>query len=263
MKQGYEALTDKEKATLRLLLAGHDAKSMARHLGLSVHTVNERLRDSRRKLSATSSKEAARRLREAEAEAGAGAGAGAGSPDPLGDKEIGDAAAVPAGHPSGHPDAAPSPRRAAAWVIGGLAMISLAFALLALSSSHPPAPEAAPAKPADAATPAAPSAAGQVARQWLELVDAGKWQESWAATARSFRANNTVAAWQSASEGGRVPLGRVLSRRGAGEEDVPAPPSGLRLVRFRTDFANKAGATETLSLAREEGRWRIVGYYIE
>lgn len=66
MPQGHRALTDKEKQTLRLLLSGHDAKSMARHLGLSVHTVNERLRDSRRKLSASSSREAARLLRDAE-----------------------------------------------------------------------------------------------------------------------------------------------------------------------------------------------------
>ncbi len=60
MAEGYQALTEKEKAALRLLLGGHDAKSMASQLGLSVHTVNERLRDARRKLSVSSSKAAAR-----------------------------------------------------------------------------------------------------------------------------------------------------------------------------------------------------------
>ena len=40
-----QALTEKEKQTLRLLVIGYDAKSMARHLGLSIHTINERLRD--------------------------------------------------------------------------------------------------------------------------------------------------------------------------------------------------------------------------
>src|SRR3546814_10526644 len=63
---GIQALTEKEKETLRLLVDGHDAKSMARHLGLSVHTINERLRDARRKMSASSSREAARQLREIE-----------------------------------------------------------------------------------------------------------------------------------------------------------------------------------------------------
>jgi DNA-binding CsgD family transcriptional regulator len=59
MRDGVEALSDREKQTLRLLLAGHDAKSIARELGLSMHTVNERLRDSRRKLGVASSREAA------------------------------------------------------------------------------------------------------------------------------------------------------------------------------------------------------------
>ena len=143
-------------------------------------------------------------------------------------------------------------------------MISLAIALLALSSSPQPAPDRAASSPAaTAASPATQSAATQAARQWLELVDAGKWQESWATTAKSFQTMNTVETWQSVSETARVPLGRVLSRSIVSEESIPAPPSGLQLVRFRTDFANKPGATETLSLDREGGSWRVVGYFIE
>jgi DNA-binding CsgD family transcriptional regulator len=254
MKQGYEGLTEKEKQTLRLLLAGHDAKSMARHLGLSVHTINERLRDARRKLSAGSSKEAARLLLDAEAA----------PPDPLVDKRLGDAARAPGGQPVSGPDAGAYAKRRALWASGGLAMISLVVALLAFSAS--PQPASGPAAPSDTATaapPAVQSAATQAARQWLELVDAGKWEESWAATAQSFRTMNTVAMWQSASETARVPLGRVLSRRIASEESIPAPPHGYQLVRFRTSFANKAGATETLSLAREGESWRVAGYFIE
>ena len=48
MNTAIETLTEKEKQALRLLVSGHDAKSMARQLGLSVHTINERLRDARR-----------------------------------------------------------------------------------------------------------------------------------------------------------------------------------------------------------------------
>jgi DNA-binding CsgD family transcriptional regulator len=66
MSEGYRALTEKEKQTLRLLVSGYDAKSMARELGLSVHTVNERLRDARRKMAVSSSREAARQLHKAE-----------------------------------------------------------------------------------------------------------------------------------------------------------------------------------------------------
>ena len=143
-------------------------------------------------------------------------------------------------------------------------MIALTLAALALSASPQAAQDrAAPSQSAGSAAPAAETGATQAARQWLALVDAGNWQESWAATAQSFRSMNTVQAWQSASESARVPLGRMLSRIGRGEESIPAPPHGYQLVRFRTDFANRAGASETLSLAREGGSWRVTGYFIE
>jgi DNA-binding CsgD family transcriptional regulator len=73
------SLSEREKETLRLLLKGHDAKSIARDLGLSVHTVNERLRASRRKLGVSSSREAARLL----------SGFEQGKPKLLVDEEIG------------------------------------------------------------------------------------------------------------------------------------------------------------------------------
>src|SRR3546814_16629520 len=79
--QGINALTEKEKQTLRLIVRGHDAKSIARNLDLSVHTINERLRDARRKLKVSSSREAARLLFDAEGE----------PPNPSGDTTIGEA----------------------------------------------------------------------------------------------------------------------------------------------------------------------------
>jgi len=79
MYEGLQTLNDREKEVLRLLLIGHDAKSAASALGLSVHTVNERLRDSRRKIGVTSSREAARILGEVEDK----------TPKLLGDKKLG------------------------------------------------------------------------------------------------------------------------------------------------------------------------------
>lgn len=68
MSEPLKSLSEREQDTLRLLLAGHDAKSIARDLGLSVHTVNDRLREARRKLGVSSSREAARLLGQAEGE---------------------------------------------------------------------------------------------------------------------------------------------------------------------------------------------------
>lgn len=253
MVQGYHALTEKEKQTLRLLLDGHDAKSTARHIGLSVHTVNERLRDARRKLSVSSSKEAARLLRQVESA----------DPEILGDRIFGDAVMLPDGQPVGQPEAEPLPKPRAAWAIGGFAMIAILVATLALSASAERSQPDRSVEAASAQSAIAETAVTKAARDWLALVDDGKWAESWAGTGQSFQSQNTVEMWQSASEKARSPLGRVLSRTLVSEQDVPAPPNGYRMVRFHTDFANRKGATETLSLDREGDGWKVVGVYIE
>ena len=61
-----QKLTARQKEILRLLLNGFDAKSAARELGISVHTVNEHLAEARRHLGVSSSREAARILRQVE-----------------------------------------------------------------------------------------------------------------------------------------------------------------------------------------------------
>ncbi len=53
-------LTDKEREALALIAQGHDAKSAARLLNLSPHSIYERLRRAREKMGAVSSREAAR-----------------------------------------------------------------------------------------------------------------------------------------------------------------------------------------------------------
>lgn len=57
-----DRLTDKEQEILRLLTAGHTVKSIAARLGRSETSINERLRDARRKTGVGSSRELARLL---------------------------------------------------------------------------------------------------------------------------------------------------------------------------------------------------------
>lgn len=63
---GVQKLTERQKEILRLLLNGHDVKSAAIQLGISVHTVNEHLREARRHLGVANSRPAARVLGEVE-----------------------------------------------------------------------------------------------------------------------------------------------------------------------------------------------------
>ncbi len=249
MATGYQALTEKEKQTLRLMVRGHDAKSMARHLGLSVHTVNERLRDARRKLEVSSSREAARLVFDAEDD-----------PQKLGDKEMGEASAD-------RNVATRSDRRRAqhaAWIIAGVVIMSIMVVLYALSSvSGGIGSSAAVQSPSEAAAPVVQSEVTQAARLWLELGDQSRWKDAWLATGRSFRKSNTLERWTGVAEKVRPPLGALISRTLLSEESVPAPPAGVQVVKFRTDFANKKDVVETVSLAREGSDWMIVGIYLD
>jgi len=254
MTTALDTLTDKERQTLRLILRGHDAKSSARELGLSVHTVNERLRDARRKLGVTSSREAARRLLAEEEE----------TPELLGDKPLGDASATP----SDAPLTASATRR---WVRPGLALTSigvLAMSLILAALFLPAsplsllAPASAPAVPAAATAEPSASAAARAAEDFLMLVDESRWAESYAATGAQFRRLNTLAVWSEVSERVRPPLGKLLTRDLIANEYVPAPPEGYRLVKFRSTYANGTAQTESLSLAWEDGAWKVVGVVV-
>ena len=144
-----------------------------------------------------------------------------------------------------------------------MSMIAGLFALSLLSEG--PAPSAAVAQLPPASTTVAVSETEVVsaARSWLVLSDQGRWKDGWLATTSSFRKLNTVERWAKAAEQVRVPLGPLVSRTALSQESVPAPPAGVEVVKFRTSFANKADALETVSLAREDGEWRVVGIYVE
>lgn len=246
MMETCQALTEKEKQTLRLMGRGHDAKSMARHLGLSVHTVNERLRAARQKLSVSSSREAARLLLDCERD----------TPDSLGDKLLGEARPQHSAQDHAAIDQRGRTGRLS-WVIAGVFIMLFVLGIAAALLQPQPAPQATES-PAHAQADIVRSA-----RDWLALVDAGRWDDSYRATAQSFRSLNTVGVWTSVSEQVRVPLGPMVSRADLSQEWVPAPPHGYEMVKFRTSFANRPNVTETLTLVREGQAWRVSGYTID
>jgi len=151
MHEGLRTLSGRETEVLRLLLAGHDAKSAATSLDLSVHTVNERLREARRKLGVSSSREAARLLAQFDQRA----------PNFLGDKKLGanllaskDLGVAGSGEVKHRMQ--PDRRRAkasSAWLAGGMLVMSLTIAAFTLLSAVNTSGEAqVPSGPAPAAT---------------------------------------------------------------------------------------------------------------
>jgi len=255
MGRDVASLTEREKQTLRLLLGGHDAKSSARHLGLSVHTVNERLRDARRKLDVTSSREAARLLDDAEGAA----------PNSLGDKQLGVPAGPAAVHDADQSDRRRSGGRALVWFGGGMLIMSLVIAaLLVVPFLSGNTPGAAPAAPSSTATAAV---SGHAARAWVELLDRERWDDSWQAAATLFRSSITAAQWAATIQTVRQPLGTVSSRivQSAMRTDVlPGVPVGdYEVIQFRTRFAQKQDAIETVVMTRDGAAWKVSGYFIK
>jgi DNA-binding CsgD family transcriptional regulator len=255
MTSGYEGLTEKEKETLRLLLGGHDAKSMARQLGLSVHTIHERLREARRKMAVSSSREAARQLREIEAQ----------PPESFVDKPLGDATPPKLAEEAGEPTTSDGERRRFGWLAGGFAMtISLALlALSALSGSGQPPSAPASTGVAVVPTPASEMAAVDAARQFLAKLDQEDWRGTWQATHKSFQLLNTVEWWAKASQQVRGTVGTPLSRELARVDFTAAPPNGYWTVVFKARYSTKADVTETLQLASQDGGWKVAAISVD
>ncbi len=218
------ALTEKEKQTLRLIVRGHDAKSVARSLNLSVHTINERLRDARRKMAVSSSREAARLLLAAEGEAGAP------DPDLSGDTEIGADVHRPQADQASAPVKGVE-RTLRFRIITGVCLMTLAIGLFALLALSEVPTNGAPPTPATASATVNAEVV-DVARKWLGLVDQSRWDESYRGTSPAFRKLNTAKVWAATSEQVRAQFGAVISRTFLSQENFPAPPAGYEVVKF-------------------------------
>jgi len=102
---------------------------------------------------------------------------------------------------------------------------------------------------------------------WLQLIDSGRYAESWKQASAYFRGAIAEASWDASLRGVRAPLGALRSRGTRAVKEatsVPGAPDGQYVVmEFATSFANKSSAIETVTFTREaDGRWRAAGYYI-
>ncbi|QUM74625.1 helix-turn-helix domain-containing protein [Sphingopyxis granuli] len=259
MSEAIKSLSEREKETLRLLLAGHDAKSIARDLDLSVHTVNDRLREARRKLGVSSSREAARLLAQAEVEnpkflAPTNFG--------MAEKAIGTQQTVRTGPPTGI-------NHRFWWLTGGLLVLLAiaAAALLSLNGAEGPRASSTLASQTSAPSSApATAASANQARNWLTLIDQQNWSESWGKAGTIFRSQISADGWASAIVPVRKPLGTVISRSLAKvtkTTSLPGVPAGeYEVLEFQTNFAAKRGAIETVVMVKEQAGWRVDGYFI-
>ena len=258
MRGDVDSLTERERETLRLLLSGHDAKSLARHFDLSIHTINDRLRDARRKLGVSSSREAARLLVQSES----------GAPDFLAGNEFGVAARHLQAEGMGLSRLRLGEAGKFVWFAGGMITVSLIIIATVLSSTMTGHTTASPPFAQQAAAPLTAAEADGVnaAKAWAELLDAQNWAQSWRAAGAIFQARMPETQWIPKITALRRAMGRMASRRVKDVQattSLPGAPDGqYEIVQFNTDFAQKSGAIETVVLAREASGWKVDGYFV-
>ncbi len=109
--------------------------------------------------------------------------------------------------------------------------------------------------------------AQKAADSWLNLVDSGKYDESWNEAAGFFKRVVTKESLHQSLNNVRKPLGKLISRNVIAKKyatSLPGVPDGEYVViQYKTSFENKKQAIETVTpMKDEDGQWRVSGYYI-
>ena len=115
--------------------------------------------------------------------------------------------------------------------------------------------------------PEAEKPAIAAADQWLALIDAEDYAQSWEEAAPYFQKNVSEEEWAQQAGGAREPLGAVESREvrnSAYHASMPGAPDGeYVIIQYQTTFENKDSAVETVTPMKVDGEWRVSGYYVK
>jgi hypothetical protein len=110
-------------------------------------------------------------------------------------------------------------------------------------------------------------AATDATQQWLAMVDAGHYGQSWDAAASLFKSKVTKPDWEKALDKVRTPLGKVESREFKSadfETTLPGAPEGKYCVlQFRTKYKTGGMMIETVTPMLDDGQWKVSGYLIK
>jgi len=143
-----------------------------------------------------------------------------------------------------------------------------------------PAPAAAPAAPASAAAagsndaaanaalPGMIAAAGAEGDHWLDLIDHGKFDESWITAAVVLQETITQKEWSADLAARQPKLGRTIMRERKTESYSKtlrgAPTGDYVILTYLTKFEKTPLVEETLAVAKDAiGQWHVAGYDIQ
>jgi hypothetical protein len=171
------------------------------------------------------------------------------------------------------------------FTLSAIALVWLQVAPASAQGAPPPAapkaqPAAVPTSPAPAAAAAAEpndasaavasmiAAAGAEADHWLDLIDHGKFDESWMATAVVLQETITQKEWSADLAARRPKLGRTIMRERKSatySKTLRGAPTGDYVtVTYLTKFEKTQLVEETLAVAKDAiGQWHVAGYDIQ
>jgi hypothetical protein len=121
--------------------------------------------------------------------------------------------------------------------------------------------------PAFAADNPSEKAAQKSAEQWLTLVDAGNYDESWNQAADLFQSHVTKEAWDQQVSTVRGQTGKLKSRKlksAQSRESLPNAPAGKYVILQYDSSFNAGPAVETVVLMEQkDNSWKVVGYFVK
>ena len=111
------------------------------------------------------------------------------------------------------------------------------------------------------------TAAKAAADVWLALVDDGRYEPGYSATAGIFQKIVTKEQWAKMAAAGRGTMGKMRSRTMKDAKftaTMPGAPDGQYVViHYDAAFEKKTAAVETVTMLLDtDGQWKVCGYFI-
>lgn len=110
-------------------------------------------------------------------------------------------------------------------------------------------------------------AAQSAAREWLLLIDAHQYAESWKQAATIFRQQVTPEQWEASVKSVHAQTGKLVSRKLKSAEftkSLPNAPEGEYVVlQYDSVFEKARAVVETvIPMKDKDGVWRVSGYFV-
>ncbi|MFW6084489.1 MAG: DUF4019 domain-containing protein [Gemmatimonadota bacterium] len=102
---------------------------------------------------------------------------------------------------------------------------------------------------------------------WLELVDAGEYEESWAIASATLQSSATPQQLKSMINGGRKPFRPLGARTLVGFSQLDNPPNAAPgdyvMLQYRTAASGDRTIIETVVPRQDGDAWRVAAYFIQ